>query len=433
MITGMGIGIGYGGQVTQLTRLQNALSRSASIHSLRRVKSSYTGPLCRVQRSSDNAQLDIPALANGDLDTYTLMNFVGAENLLTWSEDFSNAAWTAIGLTPTANSLTFHAIGDNISQYVSTLAGGVGTCAVILSGTAGAKVNVYLSNSSASIGAGIQITLTTTPTRYAISANLTGAANALMLIDNRSFYGVPAGDAVMTINCSMAQANTGSTALDYCKTTTAATVSGSGFVTKVYDQSGLSRDLVQATLANMPRLVNAGVIDRMTGGTNRPMLRTDGISQFMATGSYVVNQPFTRSSVLQFLNPTATSNPIYLDQSGGAAAEWVAAVINAPGTLAMYAGAYANYKSAIAVNNKATVVEEYQGSSSIASYNGVATATNPLTRGLDGLTVGRAHATATAPEFGSALFGDIIIFPSALSTTDRLALEASQKNYYGTP
>lgn len=35
----------------------------------------------------------------------------------------------------------------------------------------------------------------------------------------------------------------------------------SGYVTKIYDQSGGGRDLVQATAAKQPRIVNAGVLD----------------------------------------------------------------------------------------------------------------------------------------------------------------------------
>lgn len=43
----------------------------------RRLIDSYTGPLIRVQRSSDNAQLDIPQL-NRELDLTALTNFVGS-------------------------------------------------------------------------------------------------------------------------------------------------------------------------------------------------------------------------------------------------------------------------------------------------------------------------------------------------------------------
>jgi len=46
----------------------------------RRLLSSYTGPLIRVRRSSDNTELDIGYLANGSLDEASLLTFCGAGN-----------------------------------------------------------------------------------------------------------------------------------------------------------------------------------------------------------------------------------------------------------------------------------------------------------------------------------------------------------------
>lgn len=46
--------------------------------SFRALNSAYTGPVIRVTRSSDNSEQDIYALANGDLDTASLLAFVGA-------------------------------------------------------------------------------------------------------------------------------------------------------------------------------------------------------------------------------------------------------------------------------------------------------------------------------------------------------------------
>jgi hypothetical protein len=41
--------------------------------------------------------------------------------------------------------------------------------------------------------------------------------------------------------------------------------SGSGFVSKWYDQSGNARDTVQASVVNQPRIVNLGVVDKLNG------------------------------------------------------------------------------------------------------------------------------------------------------------------------
>src|ERR1035437_3769835 len=52
--------------------------------------------------------------------------------------------------------------------------------------------------------------------------------------------------------------------LDTASLTAFVTVN-SGFITKWYDQSGNTRDALQATVANQPRIVNAGIIDRQKG------------------------------------------------------------------------------------------------------------------------------------------------------------------------
>ena len=49
-------------------------------YSLRRLVSSYTGPLIRVQRESDSTEMDISALPNGDLDVASLESFCTGTN-----------------------------------------------------------------------------------------------------------------------------------------------------------------------------------------------------------------------------------------------------------------------------------------------------------------------------------------------------------------
>jgi hypothetical protein len=49
-----------------------------SSYSLRRLTSTYTGPAIRVRRSSDNTSQDIGFYGNGNLDTSSLLSFVGS-------------------------------------------------------------------------------------------------------------------------------------------------------------------------------------------------------------------------------------------------------------------------------------------------------------------------------------------------------------------
>jgi hypothetical protein len=56
---------------------------------------------------------------------------------------------------------------------------------------------------------------------------------------------------------------------------------GSGFVRTWYDQSGNTRNLLQTTNGNQPRIVNAGVVDKVNG---RPCLVFDGTTERLVSG-----------------------------------------------------------------------------------------------------------------------------------------------------
>ena len=75
------------------TPLLETYTGIAVAYSLRKLKSSYTGSAIRVRRSSDNAEQNIGFIANGDLDTVTLLSFVGAGNgfVTTWYDQSANS------------------------------------------------------------------------------------------------------------------------------------------------------------------------------------------------------------------------------------------------------------------------------------------------------------------------------------------------------
>lgn len=56
----------------------------------------------------------------------------------------------------------------------------------------------------------------------------------------------------------------------------------SGFIRTIYDQSGAGNNFVQTTLANQPRIVNAGVVDTRNG---KPSAFFDGTNDVMTVGS----------------------------------------------------------------------------------------------------------------------------------------------------
>jgi len=65
---------------------------SAVAYSLRKLSSTYSGSAIRVRRSSDNAEQDI-GFVSGDLDTSSLLSFVGAGSgyITTWYDQSGNA------------------------------------------------------------------------------------------------------------------------------------------------------------------------------------------------------------------------------------------------------------------------------------------------------------------------------------------------------
>ncbi len=71
----------------------DAVGVSAEVaYGLRRLRSAYSGRCIRVRRSSDNAELDIDLLFNGNLDTATLLAHCGANNgfVVTWYDQSGN-------------------------------------------------------------------------------------------------------------------------------------------------------------------------------------------------------------------------------------------------------------------------------------------------------------------------------------------------------
>lgn len=438
---------------TRLSAVLTSLPATAFAASPRRLTDEYTGSAMRVRRrSSDNAEADIGFLASGDLDAYGLMNHVGAENLLTYSQDINQPAWanfaivkgeTIQGPNGTATKIsadTTNAV-HNLRNTFSMAAGNPYCVSMLVKAAGYSNVGIVVdaNNGRASFdllngiattvfGTGSSITqVPGFPGWFICSLKFTSASTSASMwcgVLNAAVDPITAfaGDGISGAYLAAAWANAGATAKDYCRTTAATTVNGSGFITTMYDQSGNARPLLQATAANQPRIVNAGVIDRMSSGTTRPMVRTDGITQVMGNASLALPQPLTRSSVIQFLNVTNISDTL------GENGPYATLYRPGSGSLAMYAGASGGLRTGLLVGDAAAISEIYNGAVSFGAYNGIMQSFSLGTPGITKVVFGGA-----GDGFENALFGDIIIFPSALSAIDRLALESNQKTYYGTP
>ena len=60
--------------------LLDTYTGAAAAYSLRKLRNAYAGSAIRVRRSSDNTAQDIGFDANGNLDTASMLSFVGAGN-----------------------------------------------------------------------------------------------------------------------------------------------------------------------------------------------------------------------------------------------------------------------------------------------------------------------------------------------------------------
>jgi hypothetical protein len=118
---------------------------AAAAYSVRLLKSDYAGSAMEVRRSSDNALQDIGFDANGDLDTASLLSFVGAGNgfVRTWYDQSGNSVdvtQTTISIQPKIVS-----IGSvNILNSVTAVSFGGGSIVLTNSGFSGSSVNTIL-------------------------------------------------------------------------------------------------------------------------------------------------------------------------------------------------------------------------------------------------------------------------------------------------
>ena len=114
-------------------------------------------------------------------------------NLLTYSEDFSNAAWTKFGTASITGTKTINlpAVDDRIYQSWSSVAGDVDTFGAILSGSG----TVTLHLASGGINVTEQVTLTSTPTLYSVSGTATINATGFVFIRRNS------GDTATSLVC----------------------------------------------------------------------------------------------------------------------------------------------------------------------------------------------------------------------------------------
>jgi hypothetical protein len=386
-------------------------------------------------------------------------------NLLTFSEEFDNAAWLRVSATVTPNA----AIAPNGEMTADTLVSSVGTAAKYISQyftsisgksytysmyakqdtgrylqltpvgggifpvTAQTFVNFDLQTGTVS-SAGTdfvpadysindegngwyRISLTATATsssavaRFLIISLGTGLETRLTSISGTPSYGVFGG-----------QVEESSDPTEYQRVNEAwaATRDGNGFVTTWYDQSGNLIDSTQATAGSQPQIVTGGVVN---SEGSKPAMVFDGVDDSLIVTSFgLIPQPFTR-------------NYIGVRKSYDGNQHWINSAVGGPNvadydtsntTHSIFAGAA--IAVSLADNERVVFTSLYNGASSSLVKNGAPTTGNAGTSGYEGMRIGSSSGAAS---FSNIAMQELTIFDLALATTDRQLLERNQGQFYG--
>lgn len=207
-----------------------------------------------------------------------------------------------------------------------------------------------------------------------------------------------------------------------------------GFVVTWYDQSGNAANATQATQANQPQIVASGALTNVAGApaiysntVTAQYLRGPSGTAFGATATSVVG-------VFSSTNAANTSALFSTDLGGGN----FALCIHSPNFFAYNSGgtSTAFSSSPIPLSNTPYIYTY----TCPAAINSVPTISGYVNGSAIGTVTG---ATFAAPANGFVLFTDaypdayavqipeIVMFKSAISTSDRQTLEHNQEAYYG--
>ncbi len=360
------------------------------------------------------------------------------QNLVTYSEGVVSTLESSLVVTNAGTTITGYAnsiqFGDNT---VTRLAyriypyktGATYTISVIVQMDDNNAPVVGLNNSSGDfclVGAS-RIT-TSTPVVTSLGGNVYRVSSSLVTTNTPPSWGVVkyTTQSSKGFRITAMQLNEGSVAQNYIRTLDKAIDVGNGYLTKIYDQSGNARDMSQATAAKQPRIVFHGTGETING---KAAFTTDGAAQQLTSTAFDLKQPFTRCGALQFTTIPSAAKGIFSDE----AANGAILRVTATGLLRMTtSNTDLNLKTGIPAGDKAVTVEVYNSTATMGSYNGVVVAT-PVSSKLPDYPISQTRIGQDYNGYSNVVVGEMIIFPQALSHSDRQTWEATAKQYWSTP
>jgi len=359
------------------------------------------------------------------------------QNLITYSEGVVSTLGSSSGVTNAGTSITGYAasvqFGDNsvarwaYRTYTSKL-GATYTITMIVQMDDNTAPVISNSNLTGDFSINLAGSLASTPTITSLGGNVYKVSGSLVSNAAVTYFGVVkyTGQSSKGFRITAMQLNEGSVAQNYIRTLDKAIDVGNGYLTKIYDQSGNARDMSQATAANQPRIVFHGTGEKING---KAAFTTDGASQQLTSTAFDLKQPFTRCGALQFTTIPSSVKGIFSD----AAANGAILRVTVTGLLRMTtSNTDLNLKTGIPVGDKAVTVEVYNSTATMGSYNQVVVA-KPVASNLPDIPITQTIIGQDAGVCANVAVGEMIIFPQALSHSDRLTWEATAKQYWGTP
>ena len=454
----------------------------AVAYSLRRLYASYTGAAIRVRRSSDGAQADIgfataaqtrtnlaaiPINNNGGVTgpgvTMTTIG-TGTE----FGQPYVDVRWQGTAAT-SGSSLEFvHSSGGAFNPTIQApvTPGLTHTTSVgfrLVSGTAPSG-SVFVRGVQRN-NAGVYVYGATGPNIGALSSELRrgevieAAAATAAYIQPGIYISVNNGEVVdVTIRFYAANVEQGSgNARPLVLRNTPETIaeigdldinallahvgSGNGFVTTWYDQSGNARNATQTTAANQPQIVASGVLHTLGG---RPTIRSFGVTEKMFFTSAALGSAtaFSFNSVSTVGANGARKYAVLLG-SGLLPTPGLTAGIRwalfGQGNLSPDGIGWTGIDATIKLGNGNLVapstnyVQTFLKSSTAWNYyqnGGLASANIPDTSSPTSEFRGVIFSERADAYTANANCSELVLFPSALSTTDRQTLERNQGIYF---
>ena len=365
---------------------------------------------------------------------------VNAQSIVV-SSQLSNAAQSPAACVQ-PNALTIGATGTNLTyQWYSNVAnsnnGGViidrATTNTFMPSKAGASYYYVVLSSG-----GCKVKSTTsgliTLTKNALdNAGLTSSTYATAAYALRQLSSCYFGKAIQVRRSSdFALQDIGFTLTGELDTAALKTFIGvnSGFVNIWYDQSGNEINAVQTKSQFQPRIVNAGVVDRENG---KPAALYDGINDLLEINNWV---PLTSATGTVVFKPTISPS----SGSGEKVALWE---FGTQTDAAYWTYAGNNLYDGFGTNSRRNAVTNIDLDQQI-NQSSIVLNTDSSAYWLNGAPfLNKSQSTiawASKPKIGGITYDgirwggtipEIIIFPSAISHTQRKTLETNQGVYYG--